>query len=81
MEDWYDNKQLFEMINDLRIDLAETLKLIKEYNGLRKNQNDFEKRLTIIEDCISNKKENKKDYQWILGWLVALAGLIYAFLK
>ena len=41
MDNWYDNKQLFEMINELKIELAETSKLIKEYNGLRKKSKRF----------------------------------------
>ena len=81
MDNWYDNKQLFEMINELKIELAETSKLIKEYNGLRKNQNDFEGRLTKVETCLNNTKDNKKDYQWLFGWLIGLAGLIYGILK
>ncbi|MPW26394.1 hypothetical protein GC105_11400 [Alkalibaculum sp. M08DMB] len=80
-ENWYDNKDLFEMIQELKKQLSETTNLIKEYNGLRKKQTDFEKRIIIVENCLENKKENKKDWQWILGWLVAIVSLSIAIFK
>lgn len=78
---WYDNKELFEMIQELKDELRETTKLIKEYNGLRKKQNDFEGRLIMLEQFLSNNKDNKKDRQWLLGWIVALASMLYSVLK
>jgi hypothetical protein len=69
------------MINELKMELTETTKLIKEYNGLRKSQNDFEGRLKTIENCLESKDENKKEVQWLLGWLVGLAAFIYGLLK
>ncbi len=86
--DWYDNKELYEMINDLKIQLLETIRLIKSYNGLKEQQISFENkqeemndRIKTIENCLSAKQENKKDYQWILGWLIGLAGLLYGIFK
>jgi len=81
LENWYNNKELFEMINELKMELTETTKLIKEYNGLRKSQKDFEGRLREIETCLENKNENKREIQWLLGWLVGLAAFIYGLLK
>ncbi len=86
--DWYDNKELYEMINDLKIQLLETTRLIKGYNGLKERQINFENkqeemndRIKTIENCLSARQENKKDYQWILGWLIGLAGLLYGIFK
>lgn len=81
MDDWYNNKELYEMINDLKIQLLETTRLIKGYNGLREKQNELDERIEKLETIIENKKENKKDYQWILGWLIGLAGLLYGIFK
>ena len=78
---WYTNKELFEMINDLKIQLAETTKLIKQYNGLRKKQENFDDRLFVVEKNLENIKESKKDKQWLLGWIVATVSLIYTILK
>jgi hypothetical protein len=85
-DQWYNNKELFEMINELKIELsnvtkelATTTKLIKGYNGLRENQNEFDDRLTKIETCFENKKENKKDYQWLIGF--AFGVLVFLITK
>lgn len=78
---WYDNKELFEMIQELKEELRETTRLIKEYNGLRKKQYDFEGRLISLEQNLNNSKDSKKDRQWLLGWIVALVSVLYSILK
>ena len=39
-EQWYSNKDLFEMLNGLRMDLVETQSQMKKYNDLRATLND-----------------------------------------
>lgn len=78
---WYDNKELFEMIQGLKEELRETTRSIKEYNGLRKKQYDFEGRLISLEQNLNNSKDSKKDRQWLLGWIVALVSVLYSILK
>lgn len=80
-KEWFSNKELFEMINELKVQLSETTRLIKEYNGLRKKQNDFEGRLIKVENRLSNSREHKKDWQWALGWIVAFASIVLSILK
>jgi uncharacterized protein involved in exopolysaccharide biosynthesis len=84
----YSAKELVNMIYELKIELAKTQTLIQKYNGLREKQANFEDeqgdmsiRLKAVEDSLANKKENKKDYQWILGVIIAFASLVYAILK
>lgn len=48
-EQWYTNKELFEMINGLKSDLTETRKVVKEYNDLRRSLNDCIRRVAEIE--------------------------------
>jgi len=54
-QNWYSNKELFEMleavkndITDLRLDIKETKTLIRDYNGLRKNINDANKEINQL---------------------------------
>lgn len=86
--DAYSIKELVNMIYELKIELAKTQTLIQKYNGLREKQTRYESaqdeidlRLKTVEDCLTNKKETKKDYQWILGVVIAFASLVYAILK
>ncbi len=86
--DAYSIKELVNMIYELKIELAKTQTLIQKYNGLREKQarydgaqDEMNTRLKTVEDCITNKKETKKDYQWILGVVIAFASLVYAILK
>ena len=55
-DNWYSNKELFEMmegfkreVTDLRIEMRETKTLIRDYNGLRKNINDTNKKMGELE--------------------------------
>lgn len=86
--DAYSIKELVNMIYELKIELAKTQTLIQKYNGLREKQarydgaqDEMNTRLKTVEDCLDNKKETKKDYQWILGVVIAFASLVYAILK
>ena len=76
-EQWYSNKEIFEMVQELRGELRETREVVKKYNGIREDlnwcvlrlQNDSttkEVRYTLIEGF----------REWG-GWAVALAVAIY----
>lgn len=68
-QEWYSNKALFEMIQELKIELAETTRLIREYNGLRKRINSCEQMLAGI----SGQGKGSKD-MW--GYVVGGIGII-----
>jgi len=81
-------KDLVKMIMDLQRELAKTQTLIKNYNGLREKQTEYESkhdelclRVKTVEDCLDGKKENKKNYQWGLSWIVGLVGMITALIS
>ena len=83
-EQWYTNKDLFEQIQGLKIeiaslsaDLAETSKLIKEYNSLRS-------RLDICELKLAESSGKSIGAKDLWGWVVGIAGfiaLLYSFAK
>lgn len=87
-KDWYSPKDLFEMIQSLKLELVtttqemrQTRQIIGKYNGLREE----------IEQCkdeiqeIKNKEKGKMDFgksirEWG-GWLIALVSLILVLLS
>ncbi len=89
MEQWYNNKELYEMISGLKTELSEAIIVIREYNGLRKKLVENEERLQKLESHVAEKTVEKtlKKKTWFnfskicslmlqtLGWIVAL--LIY----
>ena len=81
MDDWYDNKQLYEMlqvvkqdISDMRREMAETRTLIRDYNGLREKIDTTDKRIGKIESAIGALK-------WLMSILIAGMGLFFTFLS
>ena len=52
---WYTNKDLFEMIGKLNTELSKTTQLISRYNGLLERQTSFEGRLKNLEVCIDKQ--------------------------
>ena len=83
-KEWYSNKDLFEMIRQLkdRMDelsneLARTTTLIRDYNSLRTNLHDMEKRISNIEGKDQAEDQTKRDY---VGWIFGIVMLIIAVL-
>ncbi|HHV75527.1 MAG TPA: hypothetical protein GXX41_13015 [Thermoanaerobacterium sp.] len=73
-KEWYDNKELYEMFQQLKADMAalskemaETRTLIRDYNGLRQK----------VEDV--NSKINT--FMWLMPVAVAGMGLLFTFLN
>jgi DNA repair exonuclease SbcCD ATPase subunit len=81
MEDWYDNKQLYEMlqtvkqdISEMRKEMAETRTLIRDYNGLREKIDDSGKRISKVESSLGTIK-------WLIPILIAGMGLFLTYSK
>ncbi len=55
---WYSNKDLFEMLNGLRMDLVETQSQMKKYNDLRATLNDVMKSQETLTKLV-NQAINK----------------------
>lgn len=81
-EQWYTNKELFEMISGLKDDLIETRKVVREYNDLRRSLNDCIRRVSDIEQRNIGKQNVE---QAILRWtpwaiaVVSAVAALYAF--
>ena len=89
-QQWYTNKDLYEMISTLKGELSNTIRVIREYNGLREQINLQAKRMGAIEDGLSNiqlhisgcQSYNKGKHaigqnikDWG-GWVVAIVAVI-----
>jgi tetrahydromethanopterin S-methyltransferase subunit G len=79
-EEWYSNKQLYEMMVDLskrlettNAELSKTQTMIRDYNGLRERIDDCEKKVSQI----AGQRTGGKD-MW--GYAVGAIGLIMALI-
>lgn len=73
-KEWYDNKQLFEMLQqirlemlDLRKEMAETRAIIRNYNGLREKVEDTTGKVNTL--------------MWLMPVAIAGMGLIFTILN
>ena len=87
---WYSNKELFEMLNELKIELVETQSQMRKYNELRRTLNEVmesQKTLTEIvhqsvdkindmEAARLSRRETFKDSKDIILTIIAVAGWI-----
>lgn len=74
MSEWYNNKELYEMLQqlkqdivDLRKEMTETRTLIRDYNGLRAK----------VEDV--NSKMNT--FMWLMPVAISAIGIIFTVLN
>ncbi len=82
---WFTNKELFLLIQNLQhqmeelnTEMRETRTLIRDYNGLRQKINDCE---TLLYESLGHKTGGKDVWGYItgaFGVLFGLAGFIYA---
>lgn len=82
---WYSNKELFEMMEDLkgdmtdlRLEMKETKTLIRDYNGLRKNINDTNKKIGELERKVETHIDNRKEY---IGYIIAAISTLFLLLN
>ena len=87
---WYSNKELFEMLNELKIELVKTQSQMRKYNELRQTLNEVmesQKTLTEIvhqsvdkindmEAARLSRRETFKDSKDIILTIIAVAGWI-----
>jgi len=70
-DQWYTNKELYEMQLELSRELQETRALIKEYNSLRKMLNDVAIDVTRMKAAGAERyKVSKAIRDWV-GWVVS----------
>lgn len=82
-EQWYDNKQLFEMFLDLKTQMAKltselsrTNEKISKYNGLREKIDNCEDKLNAIDTAANTKKSVGMGIQGWTGWVIAIVSFI-----
>ena len=83
LSEWYDNKDLFEMINGLKEDLQETREVIQKYNGLRQTQGQMKEDIQCLKNWqqqTQGHKEGKKDMSYWIKWAVILLLSVSNFL-
>ena len=74
-QQWYTNKEIFEMVQNLRDELRETRDVVKKYNGIRDD----------LDWCVDKLQKNKNisagqnifilAFRDWLGWIVALVAI------
>lgn len=80
-EQWYSNKDLYEMVRDLREEVQTMIRVAKEYNSLRETLNDCIRRITAIEErALGRYSAGKAVREWG-GWIVAILAFLYTLYK
>jgi len=75
-EQWYTNKEIYLMVQELRDELKETREIVKKYNGIRSDMN------WCVEQLQKHKTTKDTRYNLLSavrgwgGWIVALGILL-----
>ena len=79
-QEWYSNKQLYEMMVDLskrleatNLELAKTQMMIKEYNGLRERLTQCEQDIALTRGRETGSKDR---WGYIVGGIGVLLALV-----
>lgn len=78
---WYTNKELYELINTLQFELQETRSAIKKYNNLYSKLNEVKVDVDEIKANQEGKRELEDDIKSWSGWLFGLVTLIFMLIK
>ena len=80
-QDWYNNKDLYEMMVELskglehtNSELGKTQVLIRDYNGLRQE-------VAEVKTMVTAGQGSKKNLQWWATFAIAVAAVIIACVK
>ena len=77
-DQWYSNKDLFEMIQKLVSQMSRTEQIIKKYNGLHEKVQCHEDYIKEQQGKGSGRQSVEAAFLRWGGWLVGLAGFVYA---
>lgn len=84
---WYTNKDLFEQISgmqsefhSLRTDMKETRHMIRQYNGLREEIANIDRKVNDMQARARGRSSVGKAIREWGGWLIAVVSLILLFL-
>lgn len=78
---WYNNKELYEMLLGLKDELKETRAAVQKYNGLRADLNHcMTDILAIKQQAVGRYSVGKAIRDWG-GWIVAVVSFIYLLMR
>lgn len=86
-DDWYSNKDLFEMLQELRNEISQlsmemhrTTVILGDYNGLREELMEVRTEIEVIKMEILTEQKTER-FAWDkLGYLIGLAGTMVAII-
>lgn len=81
MEEWYTNKELFEMFQELKGELKITTEAVKRYNNIRHDLNSVMERLLAIEQQAVGRYTTGKAVREWGGWVVAIVSVLVTLKK
>lgn len=76
--DWYSNRELFEMNQDMKEKFVEFNENFRKYNGLLEKYTALENRLSRIETQKQTKDEANVDWREKIAWAVAILSSLFA---
>ena len=72
-------------VKGLQTEMIETRSLLKSYNGLRQKMMDFEVDYAKFKQEVMTtnlcRKDNKTDWKWLMGWIIAIGSLLFNVLS
>lgn len=84
-QNWYSNKDLFEMVEGLKkeitalsLQMRETKTLIRDYNDIRGTLNSISGRIVTVEEKLCTGTNNRKEY---IGYIVAVISVLFLLLN
>ena len=71
---WYSDREMFEMINGLKLELVKTQEHIKKYNGLLEQFKDVDERISVVEGEVNTIKTDQQSRKltkphWAQFWV------------
>jgi len=80
-EGWYSDREMFEMIQKLTVELTETRVAVRKYNGLWEKFDKVDRRLTAIEQRAKGRASVGIAIREWGGWVVGIVAVAAVFLK
>lgn len=87
-KEWFSNKDLYEMVQSLKVDMAdvskelqETRKIVSRYNGLRQQLDECSRKIVEMESKAAGRSSVGQAIREWGGWLVGMISLATALWK
>lgn len=84
---WYTNKDLFELITGLKSEMKDTRNMIRQYNGLREEVGEARKEIDNVKGEVEalqakavGRSSFKDDFLKWGGWVIGVLGLVAAYI-